>query len=409
MKLKSYLKNELFLSSLILLILSNIGNLLNFAFQFILARILNSSDFGSLAFLTNLIFIFGVPALAIQTAISKKTTLLNSQKQYSKIKGLLFYSIKKLFFFSAVIMAVYILLAILFYKKIGINLDLLIISSLMILLSLIYPVIVGVMQGIKKFVLLGWNSVILFFIKFIFGISLALIGFKVYGALIGIIFGTFIAILFGLSIFRKVRLQKEDITFYNTSELLPFSALFILTLMYSIDILIGKFVLVSDLMGGYSRISLLAKIILFASLTIGTVMFPISSEKKLSGANTNKIMLRSLYLTIFICIAGLVLFLFSRQIINILFGADYLKYSFILLPLGLAFSSISLLNLVILYGLAIEKFKKKEFIALACLFILEVLALIVYNSTILQFTLIFTISNVTIFIVLFILSLRWKK
>jgi len=145
MNLKNYLKNEVLIASVILIVLSNLGGLINLAFQFIMARLLSSDDFGALAFLTNLIFLFGVPALAIQTAISKKTLILNSKSEYGKIKGLFFYSLKKVFLFSIGITALFISLAGIFYRQLGMRLDLLILASLLIFLSLIYPVVIGLM------------------------------------------------------------------------------------------------------------------------------------------------------------------------------------------------------------------------------------------------------------------------
>jgi O-antigen/teichoic acid export membrane protein len=410
MKLGYYLKNELFMASLALIILCNMGSLINLAFQFIMARMLTLEDFGALAFLTNLIFLFGVPALAIQTAISKKTIILNAKSDYEKIKGLIVYSFKKLLYISFIISIFFIILISILYKKLGMDFGLLLLSTFMIFLSLMYPVVIGVLQGMKKFLALGWNTIVVFGVKLIVAILLVFSGFRVYGALIGIIIGMVIAIIGGIWGFRHIHYKKQEITFYNASELIPFGALLIITLMYSIDILFGKFIFSAESFGGYSRISLLGKMILFASLSVGTVMFPLSSEGHLKGNNSRAVIWKSSLLVFLICLSGLFLFyFFPKQIISILFGETYLNYSYLLMPLGLAFSFISAINLLVLYGLSINKFKIKESVCLFLLFLLQFASFVIYGSSLKTFTYSYGITSGIIFISILILSLRWKK
>ena len=73
-------KNELFRGSLILFILINLGNLINYLYQIVMARMLGPSDYGILAVLVSLTYIFAVPTIAIQTAVSKKIAILNVKK-----------------------------------------------------------------------------------------------------------------------------------------------------------------------------------------------------------------------------------------------------------------------------------------------------------------------------------------
>src|SRR3989344_5986119 len=80
--LNNILRNEFFLGSLILMILINTGNVITYVLHFSMARLLGPVDYGIFAVLTNIIFIFSMPAVSIQTLISKYTTRYNLKKDF---------------------------------------------------------------------------------------------------------------------------------------------------------------------------------------------------------------------------------------------------------------------------------------------------------------------------------------
>ncbi len=407
MDILKHFRNELVISSIILLILSNLANLINLVFQFGMARLLDASDFGILSFLGNLFFLFAVPGLAIQTAISKKTTYLASKGEHGKIRGLFKSSTKKVLKISIFLIAVFLLICLVFYKQLGISFGILAISSLLIFLSLAYPVMGGIMQGMKKFHFWGWNSVANFSVKLVIGFALVIAGFRIYGAVIGIIFGMIVGWIASMWLIKDFGEKKEEIKFYSKEELIPFISLLIITLMYSIDILIAKFVFPADMMGNYSKISLLGKMILFACMTIASVMFPISFERHISKIKSSGVIKKSLALTIAIIILGLgVFYLFPGFIIGLLFGSAYLKFSGILLPLGIAFSFISLLNLFILHRISIDRFKAKDAIGMILLFIIQFAVMVYFSKDIYSFSNSFaSASGITLLLAMIINSI----
>lgn len=72
--LKRIMSNELVKGSIVLFILFNIFNVLNFVFQFLMARMLGPSDYGVFAALITLIYIIAIPSDSIQTVVSKYTS-----------------------------------------------------------------------------------------------------------------------------------------------------------------------------------------------------------------------------------------------------------------------------------------------------------------------------------------------
>lgn len=399
--IKKYLRNDLLIASILLLIISNIGSLINFAFQFVMARMLTSEDFGILSFIITLLFIFGVPSLAIQTAIAKKTTQLNLKKEYGKIRGIFNYSTKSLLLLALILIPIFIIISYFVHDYLHMPLDILIITSFALIFSLLLPVVMGVMQGMKKFMTLGWNNVINFSIKLIGGIFFVYFGFRVYGALIGLLLGMLIAWIIGLFVVIRYKEEKQEINLFSKEELYPFIGLLVITLLYSLDILIGKFILPPGIMGDYSKISLIGKIVLFASMTVTTVMFPLSSERHASGNNPSGVIRKAGLLIFFICLSSMILAkIFPIQLLMLLFGKNFIYLSPLVFPVITAFSGLAGIVLIVLSLISTEKFGRNQAMFTMLTLIVQIASLIIFGSNISSFSNALMISSIINFILL---------
>ena len=410
MDLKKYLKNDVIVASLALLILTNLASFMNFLFQFIMARMLTVGDFGILAFISSLTFLFSVPSFAVQTIIAKRTTELSIAKKFGNIRGLFNSATKKLFLVSLILFLLFSVLAYFTYSKLNISLDILLWTGTMIIFSFLIPILLGIMQGMKKFALIGWNNITNYFLKLILGIILVLVGFRIYGALGGILIGSLVAWISGLFILRDYKTEKEEFSLYSRKEFIPFMALLIITLMSSLDILVGKFLLSSDLFGNYAKISLIGKIIIFACLSVCTVMFPLSSERHLSKGNTRGILKKALYLVLLICIVSLIgVLVLPKLIITVLFGASYVFLMDLLLPIVIAFCSISFISLIVTYRISINDFNRGFGLILGILLIIQFLILVVTSSSPINLAFGLMESSLINLIVIISVSIKWKK
>ena len=95
-KIRKLSGEEIFRGGIVLLIMVNIFNFLNYLFHFSMARLLTPADYGVLAVLMSLVYIFTIQGEGIQTIVSRYTTRFNIKKQYGKIKYLLVRSLKKI-------------------------------------------------------------------------------------------------------------------------------------------------------------------------------------------------------------------------------------------------------------------------------------------------------------------------
>ena len=351
--IKNLRQNELARGSLILIIFIAIGNLLSYIFQFSMARVLGPVDYGILAVLTSIIAIFGIASVSIQTVISQNTTNFNSKKEYGNIKGMLKSASKSVFLVATLSFLLYLIVSIFIYRPLGIPYSLLALTGAFIFGAFLYPITAGILQGMKKFSSLGFNFVINCLIKLVVGVLLVAFGFKVYGAVIGFISGTIIAFLLVFFTLKEIKNVKEidgKVSIFSRYNFYPLVAMLLVVLLYSLDVVFAKIFFSPEIAGKYAVISMIGKIILFIVMSVGNVMLPISTEKFANGEKTRSTLKKALLLSLLICLFFLALFfIFPELIIQILFGFQYSSMYNILFYVGVAFSFISLLSLLVLY------------------------------------------------------------
>ena len=153
-------KNELFVASFIIIILTFLANIFSYLFQFFMARMLGPSDYVVVAIITSITGLFAIPTLAIQTVISKKTTELKVKKEDGKIIGLMKSSLKKMFYLGLICFILYSLVSLFLARILEINYVYLFLGGFFIFGAFIYPILAGIIQGLKKFKELGWNFLV---------------------------------------------------------------------------------------------------------------------------------------------------------------------------------------------------------------------------------------------------------
>ena len=384
--IKKITSSELVMGSIILFFTFSIFNFLNFIFQFLMARMLGPAEYGIFAVIMALFYFMAVPSDSIQTVISKYTSKLKVKNEYGKIKLLLIKSLKRGFLIAAILFILFIPVFWLFSYTLNIPFTLITLSGLMLFMFFTTPITRGVMQGLKKFKALGTNMVIDSSAKVILAIVFVFFGLRVYGAVISIILGGLIALVFSLIPLKNILRKKKEYSnfagIYRYSWPVMFVLLAIL-MMQSIDIIIAKRFFPPEMAGQYAVANLIGKMIFFGTLSISKTMFPLSSEEfegNGDGKKTKDIFYKSLLIVSGICIASLLaLILFPEIIITLLFGEEYLAITGILFNMGIAFSFISLSNLVLIYGLSINK-KIPTYYMVAFILIQAILLMLMHNS-----------------------------
>lgn len=398
--IKKFLGSELGKGTIILFVMMNIANFLNFVFHFLMGRMLGPADYGIFAVLMSLMYIYSIPVESIQNLISRYVTRFNTNKEYGKIKFLMTKSLKKGLIFSLIIFFILIPISYFLSKFLDINIWLIIVSNIFIFSAFSSPITRGALQGRKKFNFFGSSLMFESFIKISFGVFLVVIGMQVFGAIIGALLGVFtgiiISIYFNFDILKK---KKEEVKFKEIYiQSIPYFIVTIVILMiFSLDIILAKRFFSAEIAGKYAVLSMLGKMIFFATMSISKAMFPLVSERCDNGEDSKKIFKKSNLMILLFCLAAVLSYaIIPKFIILILYGNQYIDVSRLLVFSGIAFSFLALTNLRLIYGLSSDKIKKSHYLFL--FLIIEIILLSTFNDNLLEYILAFMVSNIVMFI-----------
>ena len=335
-----------------------------------MAKSLGPEDYGALAVLMSLFYFIAVPNEIIQTVVSKYSSKFKAKKEYGKIKNLL---IKFIFNGALIALALFIILIPLFYlyaQFVNVAFSLVVIMGFMIFPSFLNPVTRGILQGTKKFDSLGINMVIDALIKLIVALTLVYFGFRVYGAIFGSIIGAIFGLFFSIIPLKKIiklKQKKEKIPniFSYTSPV--FFALIAIMFVQNIDVILAKRFFTPIIAGQYAAANLIGKMIFLGTMSITKVLLPVSSEKHENGEDTTRTFIKSFLIISILCICAIIaIVVFQDLLIKTIFTVEYLGIKNILLYLCIAFSIISLVNLILIYGVSINKKVRAWHLVLFC-------------------------------------------
>lgn len=370
--------------SLILLITFNLFNLLNFIYNFAMARLLSLSDYGTLVSLNYLIITFSIFSESIQTVISKYTT---NEKESSKVKDIVIKSLKKAVHIAFPVFIFYLILSSVLVLFVPISYALFALTGLAIFFSLSLPIMRGVMQGKKRFTSLGLNLVAEGSVKLLVSLILVLMGWNVFGALVGVLIGMLSAMIFSTFSLKDIlflkRKKSRTLGIYTYTKPV-FLANASIMLFLSFDILLAKIFFEPRLVGAYAIASTLAKIIFMGTQPISKALFPISTESK-TIKDSQKVFMKSFVLLI-LCLGFslLILYLIPDFLITIYSGKVVPEASVIILPLSIAMVLLSITNLLLLHRLSRTNLKYPY--ALLGFIFIEVLLLSLFHNTLLSYS-----------------------
>lgn len=356
---KEFIKSRMIKDSAVLWTGMMAANVSNYLFHLLMGRFLGPTDYGILASLIALYYIIMVPTGTIQIVAAKFAADFKAESSYYKVFSLLKYLSKRLFLIGAGLFIIFILAS----KPISnfLNIDsvfpVILLGSLF-LISYIVPVNRGVLQGLQDFFQLSLNFSIETVFKLVVGIGLVYAGFKVNGAIFGIAVGVLVA--YGISFFPLKFLFQRQYSKVQIGHVLRYSVpVFIsymcLTAFYSVDIILAKHFFGSVQAGLYSGLAILGKIVVFASLAIDGVMFPVVAELHKQEKNHAHYLRYSLILVS--AISGLIVlayYIFPNFIIRVLFP-QYLPVAPYLGIFGFAMFLLALSSVFVYYFLAIQK------------------------------------------------------
>lgn len=336
-------------TNILVFFLTNIGNLFQFLFQILSARLFIPSDLSIFGSINSLNLIISAPILIVPMLVVR--LFEKNKKKEDIFKFLLNLSLLLIFF--------------LFFFFISINFlikDVLNISEqrylnygyLTIILSFIISCCFGFLQGLKKYLAFGIlhlsSLLIKFLVLIIFFNFLPYVDLLFISSIMSIFISFFIFMFFiknEISILsnHKISFSSMFKSFFQFSYIYLFTSI-IFVFMSNIDISISRILLDSHVSGLFVVASSFSKIPLYLTLALTYVLFP---ELKIGDKNYEKLFI-SISFIIFINILIIIgFYFFGSYIISILYGYKYLgieKYILFLLP---TYALLNVSNIIMIY------------------------------------------------------------
>ena len=400
-----------------LLIFSAVAGIASYLYFFAMARMLSVEDYGLLSSINSLIYILSIPQETIRTVISVFIAKFKVNDEKGKMHWLMSSYLKKMFLLSGILFVIFLAISPLIAMLLHTTFSILVATALSLIFSFTIPVIWGVLQGLEKFKAMGINDSVFNVIKLVAAMVLVLMlptSMKIYGALLAIPLSLGLAFLLGFWYLKDIRKEKkqkvrEKTTKYSLATLLIFG---LVTLMYSVDVIIARYFFTPKIAGIYGGVSTIGKSLFFIATGIKRVMVP-----NLAGENEKKhknesmdILKRAGGLIAALFGAAFVLsLLFSEWIIKIVLGSKYLVAAPYLRYMIIAMALFSFSNLLVYYNLVTNKNKKMTFRILLSAAFLEIASLIFFHQNIMQFIWVLIIINSLLLISMVVVSLVQHK
>ena len=180
----------------IMFLVSIIAGACNYIYQLYMGRALGPEEYGVFGSLFAIFYIISVLTATIQTSVARFVSKFIGEGAKEKIHYFMQGLLKRMFFLGIVMFLFFVFISgwLSSFLKIDAVMPVIILGSIF-LFSTLLPVNLGALQGLQKFVSLGFNRVLSSSLKLVFGIVLVVIGFEVNGALGAVVVGSAVALI----------------------------------------------------------------------------------------------------------------------------------------------------------------------------------------------------------------------
>ncbi|EOD80113.1 capsular polysaccharide biosynthesis protein [Grimontia indica] len=346
-----------FRTGILLVVLSNMSNLLNYGLMVYISRALTKNDFAVFSSVTALgisitSFLSVFPSLYvlvyndINVSKSRRSELVKSLDSWALlISSAFFVSICMLSFPATTWLNISSPLPMLFYSVCLFN-------------SLLLQILVGYCQGQGRFELLQVQVFLLTITKLVATyLMFTLFNVNVYYVFFAEFIASGVSLLFlknwiGYSFILKPLIFNEVSHYFKKS--IPVGiTLFISGVLLSSDIVFSKYLFSSEVAGDYSVASNLGKIAFFVSGAISGIVFAITKGEMSKGNDTRKVLWLAILASL-LCggVVVLLSYLFPNEIILTLFGERYLSSASLFQVLSISMTLLSINTVCFNYFLA---------------------------------------------------------
>lgn len=355
-RVKKIIQNPLISGSSIIFLGTFFANIFNYGFTLILGRLLPVSDYGLVVSLASIIAIFALFQTSFSNIFAKFSAEYYAAKDTQKLKLLIGGGMQAALICGVVVSLLFMAGAPFLSSFLRINSFWpLVVIGLYILLSFLYALPYGVLQGELKFFSLSSLNITSAAVKIIVGTLFVYLGWGVLGAIGGYLFSVVAPLLLGaIFMFSKIGFSwgtsSQLAVFFK--EFRKYSFYFFLaslgiTMFNTLDVVVVRNIFDSVTAGQYAALSLIGKSIFYLTAPIYFVFFPLISKKHALKENLTPTLLMASGIVLAVsCSASLFYFLFPHLVVSIFFPAK--EYAVLAQYVGLYSVFITIFSLAFL-------------------------------------------------------------
>lgn len=355
-RVKKLILHPLFSGSAVMIVGSNLANFLAYIYHLIIGRLLGPAPYGELAAVLSLIGLFAASFTFLGLVIVK---FVSAAKE-GEVQTLFSWFNKKALVIGIIIALLAFLSASFLSRFLRIKYSILILLSPIFLLTVLSFLYISFLQGLLRFkqMVIATNFGALS--RLVLGVIFVYLGFSVFGAVLGFLLsvvGGFLLLRFYL---KEYRLSNNERVFKEGKKVLGYSVpIFFASVssfsLFSTDVILVKHFFEAHDAGIYAALSTLGKVIFYGAAPVGSVMFPMISQRHSRGEGYKKIFMLSLALTAAIAAGVLLIYqLLPELSIKILYGDKFLPAAPNLVWFGLFMTIFTLSSLILNFFLSRE-------------------------------------------------------
>ena len=302
-------KTNIIKSGIVVTLFAAAGIVLNYVFQLVSGRWLSAHDYADMQALFALLTIISVPAGAVTMIVSQMaaTSTGSAEKNIKQIyKRNIIYAV-----YAGVLVFALSSLAFIFIKSdLGLSYSDMMIISIVGGIGYITALYVGLLQGLEKFFEYSFSLFLGTIFKLVFGLLFIYLGYKTFGATLGLLISAVLATVYMHFILKSKNLkyislennkqekqEKQEIKINNNFNInfkeikekfgYAFNMIIInifLAVFVSADIIFAKYFLSPDLVAIYAYVSVIGKLPLYVLLSLSQVMFPLYARSNVKDS-----------------------------------------------------------------------------------------------------------------------------
>jgi O-antigen/teichoic acid export membrane protein len=334
----------------------------NYLSNVILGRVLTPASFGDLTALLSLTVIVSIPAGAAQAIVAQRIARNRHDGADGEVAWAIRYSTGHIGVAALAVGLVYAMCiplveSVLDLQAVGPAIALV----PLIVLSFLLPLASGFLQGLERFIALGWVMLGVAIGRIAFGVPWALAG----GGSGGAIAGQALATLFAVAAVgwmvrgymqaapggtaRGGARRRPDVT-----ALVFSGAFFAFAMLSNLDVILAKVILDPHESGEYAALATIGKLVLFLPSAVAIVMVPSAARARREGAQAAVLRTAALLTGVAALVIAIPAAVAPETTLRLMFGDEYVGATDGVLPIVVAGAGLAVINLLVIYTVSMQ-------------------------------------------------------